>query len=52
MRNSEEVLLRKVGESNLVNSSEAVDPKKYKEIEVKEMEAEKNAWAVCEGKVR
>ena len=30
MRNSEKELLRKVGESNVVNISEAVDTKEYK----------------------
>ena len=30
MRNCEEALLKKVGDSNLVNISEAVDPKEYK----------------------
>ena len=39
--NSEEVLLRKVGNSNVVNISEAVDPKKYKVNEVEETE---NEW--------
>ena len=41
VRNSEEVLLRKVGDSNVVNISEAVDPKEYKVNEVKETE---NEW--------
>ena len=41
VRNSEEALLRKVGESNVVNISEAVDPKEYKVNEVKETE---NEW--------
>ena len=41
MRNSEEALLRKVGDSNVVDISEAVDPKEYKVNEVKEME---NEW--------
>ena len=41
VRNSEEVLLRKVGDSNVVNISEAVDPKKYKVNEVGETE---NEW--------
>ena len=40
-RNSEEVLLRKVGDSNVVNISEAVDPMKYKVNEVEETE---NEW--------
>ena len=40
VRNSEEALLRKVGESNVVNISEAVDPKEYKVNEVKETENE------------
>ena len=40
VRNSEEVLLRKVGDSNVVNISEAVDPKKYKVNEVEETENE------------
>ena len=35
MRNSKEALLRKVGDSNVVNNSEAVDQKKYKVIEAK-----------------
>ena len=56
MRNSKEALLRKVGDSNVVDISEAVDPKEYKVNDVKEMEnewkAEKNAWAVCERKGR
>ena len=30
LRNSEKELLRKVGESNVVNISEAVDPKEHK----------------------
>ena len=41
LRNSEEALLRKVGDSNVVDISEAVDPKEYKVNEVKEME---NEW--------
>ena len=41
VRNSEEALLRKVGDSNVVNISEAVDPKEYKVDEVKETE---NEW--------
>ena len=41
MRNSEEALLRKVGDSNVVDISEAEDPKEYKVNEVKEME---NEW--------
>ena len=41
MRNSEEVLLKKVGDSNVVNISEAVDPKEYKVNEVNETE---NEW--------
>ena len=41
MRNSEEALLRKVGESNVVNISEAVDPMEYKVNEVKKTE---NEW--------
>ena len=41
VRNSEEVLLRKVGDSNVVNISEAVDPKEYKVNEAKETE---NKW--------
>ena len=38
MRNSEEALLRKVRDSNVVNISEAVDPKECKVNEVKETE--------------
>ena len=45
MKNSEEVLLEKVGDSNVVNISEAVGPKEYKVNAV-------NAWAVCERKGR
>ena len=41
VRNSEEALLRKVGDSNVVNLSEAADPKEYKVNEVKETE---NEW--------
>ena len=41
VRNSEEALLRKVGESNVVDISEAVDPKEYKMNEAKETE---NEW--------
>ena len=41
MRNSEEALLRKLGDSNVVDISEAVDQKEYKVNEVKEME---NEW--------
>ena len=41
VRNSEEVLLRKVGDSNVVNISEPVGPKKYK---VNEVEETKNEW--------
>ena len=56
MNNSEEELLRKIGDSNVVDISEAVVPKEYKVNKVKEMENEwkqkKNAWAVCEGKGR
>ena len=40
MRNCEEALLRKVGDSNVVNISEAVDPKEFKVKEVKETENE------------
>ena len=40
MRNSEEALLRKVGGSNVVNISEAVEPKEYKVKEAKETENE------------
>ena len=40
VRNREEVLLRKVGDSNVVNISEAVDPKKYKVNEVEDTENE------------
>ena len=40
VRNSEEALLRKVGDSNVVNISEAVDPKEYKVSEAKESENE------------
>ena len=40
VRNSEEALLRKVGDSNVVNISEAVDPKEFKVKEVKETENE------------
>ena len=45
VKNSEEVLLEKVGDSNVVNISEAVGPKEYKVNAV-------NAWAVCERKGR
>ena len=41
VRNSEEALLRKVGDSNVVNISEAVDPKEYKVDEATEKE---NEW--------
>ena len=41
MRNSEEAFLRKVGDSNVVNISEAVDRKEYKLNEAKETE---NEW--------
>ena len=41
MRNSEEALLRKFGDSNVVNISEAVDPKEDKVNEAKEKE---NEW--------
>ena len=41
VRNSEEALLRKVGDSNVVDISEAVDPKEFKVNEIKEME---NEW--------
>ena len=41
VRNCEEALLRKVGDSNVVNISEAVDPKEFKVNEVKETE---NEW--------
>ena len=48
VRNSEEVLLRKVGDSNVVNISEAVDPKKYKgnakKYKVNEVEETENEW--------
>ena len=40
MRNCEEALLRKVGDSNVVNISEAVEPKEFKVKEVKETENE------------
>ena len=40
VRNSEEALLRKVGDSNVVNISEAMDPKGYKVNEKKESENE------------
>ena len=41
VRNSEEALLRKVGDSSVVNISEAVDVKEYKVEEVKGTE---NEW--------
>ena len=41
MRNSEGALLGKVGESNVVNISEAVNPKEYKVNEAKQTE---NEW--------
>ena len=41
MRNSEEVLLKKVGDSNVVNTSEAVDLKEYKVNEVNGTENER-----------
>ena len=41
VRNSEEALLRKVGDSNVVNISGAVGPKEYKVNEEKESE---NEW--------
>ena len=41
VKNSEEVLLKKFGDSNVVNVSEAVDPKEYKVNEVNETE---NEW--------
>ena len=41
VRKSEEALLRKVGDSNVVNISEAVDPKEYKVNEAMESE---NEW--------
>ena len=40
VRNSEEALLRKVGDSNVVNISGAVGPKEYKVNEEKESENE------------
>ena len=40
VRNSEEVLLKKVGDSNVVDISEAVDPKEYKVNEANETENE------------
>ena len=40
MRNSRGIKLRKVGDSNVVNISEAVDQKEYKVNEVKETENE------------
>ena len=40
VRTSEEALFRKVGDSNVVKISEAVDPKEYKVNEVKETENE------------
>ena len=41
VRNSEEELLRNVGDSNVVNISKAVDPKEYRVNEAKEKE---NEW--------
>ena len=41
MRKNREAILRRVGDSNVVNISEAVDPKEYKVTEVKETE---NEW--------
>ena len=41
VRNSEEVLLKKVGDSNVVNISDVVDPKEYKVNEVNDTE---NEW--------
>ena len=41
MRNSEEVLLKEAGNSNVVNISEAVYPKEYK---VNEVNATENEW--------
>ena len=41
MSSSEESLLRKIGDSNVVNISEAVDPKEYKVNEAKEKENER-----------
>ena len=42
VRNSEEALLRKVGDSNVVNMSEAVDAKEYKVNAATEKENEWN----------
>ena len=44
VRNCEEVLLRKVGDSNVVNISEAVDPKDPKEYKVNEVKETENEW--------
>ena len=41
MRSSEEVLLKKVGDSNVVNISEALDPEEYIVNELNETE---NEW--------
>ena len=43
MRNSKKkrALLRKIGDSNVINISEAVDPKEYKVHEAKEKENER-----------
>ena len=41
VRNCEEALLTKVGDSNVVTISEAVDPREFKVNEVKETE---NEW--------
>ena len=46
MKNSEEGLLRKIGDSKAVDISEAVDPKRYKVNKVKEME---NEWEKMHG---
>ena len=41
VRNSEEVLLKKVGDSNVINFSETVNPREYNVNEVNETE---NEW--------
>ena len=56
VRHSEEVLLKNVGDSNVVNISVALRPKgvqsEWSKLDREWMEAEKNAWAICERRRR
>ena len=54
IKNSSEILLRKVGEINIVNTEEVMEPNEYKKSKSQEVEDawKQNAWTVCEGQGR